>query len=216
MDYFLARHKAFRSILPSSLENALPLISLLRYKRGEFIFEEGNPAQAVYLLRSGLIKAAKYSPNSDLAAMEIITPGEMFGMIAVMDKKNYPVSASSLQNSEVYRISERVFTEFLEKYPAFSKEVYSAIGRHIRHAQTLRSLSKEPAERRIAGVLALLSESMGRNMPLRRQDIAELAACTPETAMRTLANFKKNKIISSGWKRVTILDNERLNKISSF
>ena len=216
MDYFLARHKAFRSILPSSLEKTLPLISLLRYKRGEFIFEEGNPAQAVYLLRSGLIKAAKYSPNSDLAAMEIITPGEMFGMIAVMDKKNYPVSASSLQNSEVYRISERVFTEFLEKYPAFSKEVYSAIGGHIRHAQTLRSLSKEPAERRIAGVLALLSESMGRNMPLRRQDIAELAACTPETAMRTLANFKKNKIISSGWKRVTILDNERLNKIASF
>ena len=53
-------------------------------------------------------------------------------------------------------------------------------------------------------------------MPLRRQDIAELAACTPETAMRTLANFKKNKIISSGWKRVTILDNERLNKIASF
>ena len=211
----MASHKAFRSISPSSIENALPLISLLRYKRGESIFDEGAPAQAVYLLRSGLIKAAKYSPNSDLAAMEIITPGQMFGMIAVMDKKNYPVSASSLQDSEVYRIPERVFTEFLEKHPAFSKEVYSSIGSHIRHAQTLRALSKEPIERRIAWVLLLLSQSLGKNMALRRQDIAELAACTPETATRTLADFKKNKIISSGWKSVTILDNERLNKIAS-
>ncbi len=216
MDYFLASHKAFSSISPISIENALPLISLLHYKRGESIFEEGTPAKAVYLLRSGLIKAAKCSPNSDLAAMEIITPGQMFGMIAVMDKKNYPVSASSLQDSEVYRIPERVFSEFLEKYPAFSKEVYFSIGSHLRHAQTLRALSKEPVERRIAGVLALLSESMGKNMPLRRQDIAELSACTPETATRTLADFKKNKIISSAWKRVTILDSERLNKIASF
>ncbi len=216
MDHFLATHKAFRSISASSIENALPLISLRRYKRGEAIFEEGNPAQAVYLLRSGLIKAAKYSPNSDLAAMEIITPGQMFGMIAVMDKKNYPVSASSLQDSEVYRIPERVFTEFLEKYPAFSKEVYSAIGSHIRHAQTLRALSKEQVERRIAWVLLLLSQSLGKNMELRRQDIAELAACTPETAMRTLGDLKRNKIISSGWKRVTILDSERLSKIASF
>lgn len=214
MDYVLARHKAFALIAPKTLENVLPIISLKRFERGEMLFEEGDPPQAVYLLRSGLVKAVKYSPRSDSPIMEMIAPGRMFGMIAVMDQKPYPVSAIPLKRSEVYRIPANVFTELLEKYPSFSKEIYAEIGGHIRHAQALRSLSQEPVERRIARVLLLLSESMGMELSLRRQDLAELATCTPETAIRTLVNFRKKKLVSSAWKCVTILDIGRLKLLS--
>jgi CRP-like cAMP-binding protein len=170
-------------------------------------------ADAVYLLRTGLVKAVKYSPSSELSSMEIIGPGQLFGMIAVMDDKPYPVSAIPIAACQAYRISSKTFASLLADHPDFSKQVYASVGDHLRQSQALRALSAETAQRRIAHILGVLSESMGEVLSVRRGDIAELAGCSQETAIRTLAALRKKGIISAGWKRITILDAGRLKKL---
>lgn len=186
---------------------------LRKYRKGEPIFEEGSPADAVHLLRTGLVKAVKYSPSSQLSSMEIITPGQFFGMIAVLDGKPYPVSTIPLSASEAYRIPAKVFTSLLKDQPDFSRQVYALLGSHLRQSQALRALASETVERRIAHVLLVLSGSMGDVLPVRREDVAEIAGCSQETAIRTLAAIRKSGIISTGWKRITILDQGRLREL---
>ncbi|MFI5345487.1 MAG: Crp/Fnr family transcriptional regulator [Elusimicrobiota bacterium] len=212
-DSFLKKLPAF-SKLPDSIMAGLSQKLLLRkYRKGESIFEEGAAPDAVHLLRSGLVKAVKQSPNASLASMEIIAPGQFFGMIAVMDGKPYPVSALPMSDAEAYRIPAPVFASLMAEQPHFSKQVYARLGDHLRQSQALRALSAETVERRIAHVLLVLSESMGKVLPVRREDIAEIAGCSQETAIRTLAAFRKSGIIATGWKRVTILKEGRLRKL---
>lgn len=214
MDYFLARHCAFKR-LPLAALTELQRVALLKeYEKGEPIFEEGSAPDAVYLLRSGLVKAVKYSPDVEPFAMEIITPGQLFGMIAVMDRKAYPVSAVPLKRAEAYRIPAGAFEDLLRKHPDLSREVYAGVGDHLRQAQTLRSLFKAPVKKRIAYVLSLLAVSVGRTLDIRREEIAELVGCTPETAIRALIGFRKKKLIASGWKRIAILEPDRLKAMA--
>ncbi|MFI5361050.1 MAG: Crp/Fnr family transcriptional regulator [Elusimicrobiota bacterium] len=212
-DPFLAKLPAFSELPDSLLAELAQKLILRKYCKGEAIFEEGSPADAVHLLRSGLVKAVKYSPKSQLSSMEIIGPGQFFGMIAVLDGKPYPVSAIPLSPSEAYRIPAKFFAALLAGQPKFSKQVYASLGNHLRQSQELRALSTETVERRIAHVLRILSESMGDVLPIRREDIAEIAGCSHETAIRTLVEFRKSGLISTGWKRVAILDQGRLKKL---
>jgi len=213
IDAFLAGLPAFRKLPAEALAELSRRLILRNYKKGEPVFTEGFPADAVYLLRAGLVKAVKYSPSSELSSMEIIGPGQLFGMIAVMDDKPYPVSAVPIAASQAYHIPAKIFTQLLADHPGFSKQVYASIGDHLRQAQALRALSAETVELRIAHILLVLSQSMGEVLSIRREDISELAGCSPETAIRTLIAFRQRGIISSGWKRVTILDPSRLRKL---
>ena len=213
-DPFLAGLPAFGKLPALVLATLSQRFVLRKYRKGEPVFEEGAPADAVHLLRTGLVKAVKYSPSSEISSMEIIGPGQFFGMIAVMDDKPYPVSAIPLSAAEAYRIPSGPFTALLADHPDFSKHIYAAVGDHLRQSQELRALSSETAERRIAHVLCVLSKSMGDVLLVRKEDIAEIAGCSQETAIRTLAAFRKSGIISSGWKRVSILDPRRLRKLT--
>ena len=210
MDPFLARLPLFKGVSPQSLAELSRRFVLRRHKRKEVVFEEGDPPRAVFLLKSGLVKAVKYSPKTEPFTLEVVIPGRIFGMLAVLDKKPYPVSALCIHDSEVYHIPAGVFEELLRRHPAFSQEVFLHVGTHLRHSQVMRSLVKEPAERRVAYVLCLLGDMLGRELRVCREDIAEMAGCTPETAIRILADFRKKKLIASGWKRITLLDTAAL------
>lgn len=212
-DSFLAASPAFKKLPALALAELSRKLLLRRYHKAEPIFEEGRRADAVYLLRTGLVKAVKYSPRSDYASMEIIAPGQIFGMIAVMDDKPYPVSAIAMTACEAYWISSKTFSWLLNSYSEFSRQAYATIGEHIRQTQELMALSSASVERKIAHVLGVLFNSLGAVLPLRREDIAELAGCLPETAIRTLSALRKKGAISTGYKKITILDARLLQEI---
>lgn len=202
--------------LPPTVWDSYALsFQLLKHNRGEPVFQEGDPPEAVFLLRSGLVKAVKHSPQSELLGMEVIMPGHLFGMIAVMDNKPYPVSVVPIQPSEIYRIPAAVFRDLMTKYPPFSKAIFAEVGEHLRLAQNMRSLYREPMERRVAYILGMLLRRKGDEARVRREEVAELAGCTPETAIRILGDFKKKKLIATGWKRIVLLDPEGLKSLAT-
>lgn len=214
MDRFLAGLPVFADLPAAERDALFPRMLLRRYRKGEPVFEEGAAADAVHLLRSGLVKAVKYSPRAEPASMEVIVPGQLFGMIAVMDKRPYPVSAVPISPCEAYAIPARLFTGILGRNPGFSKRVFASVGDHLRQAQSLRALASESVESRVAHVLLALSAAMGPSLAVRREDVAELAGCTPPTAIRTLAAFRRKGLVASGWKRITVLRPDALARLA--
>lgn len=215
MDFFLAGLPAFKNLPAATLEDLSKRLRSESYGKNQPVFEEGDPADAVFVLKSGIVKAVKYSPRHDPASMEVIAPGQLFGMIAVMDDKPYPVSAVPLKGCEAYRIPAALFRTLLDGHPTFAKAVFASVGDHLRQAQALRALASEPVERRIAHVLGILSASIGKDIPIRREEVAELAGCTTPTAIRTLAAFRKKGWVASGWKRISVLKPAALERLAS-
>ncbi|MBI4348654.1 MAG: Crp/Fnr family transcriptional regulator [Elusimicrobia bacterium] len=214
MDYTLARLPIFRRLPREALESLGDVFLPHPYVRGEAIFDEGSKADAVFLLKTGLVKAVKHSPRAEPVIMQLIAPGHLFGMMGVMDRKDYPVSAICVHDSEAYRIRAADFSDLLKRHPAFSAEVFAEMGAHVRQGQELRALAKEPAERKIAFVLALLARDLGPELSLRREEIAEIAVTTTETAIRVLARLREDKLIAARWKRITILDARALERFA--
>lgn len=214
VDYYLAGLPVFRTLPEGSRERLSQAFRLRSYRKGNAVFTNEDPPESVYLLKTGLVKAVKYSPREDPIIMELIAPGGFFGMIAALERKPYPVTAVCILDSEVYRISVADFDDLMKRHVEFSRAVYQEIGSHLRHGQTLRSLTKEPAEKRIAYILWMLSRLVGKDLPILREDVAEMAGTSAETAVRCMIELRRKKLIASRWKRITILDAERLMALS--
>lgn len=211
MDHFLQQLPFFKTVPPDLL---IPLFSK-KVSKGESIFNEGESPSAVYLIESGLIKTIKYSSQEESSTIDFIIPGQMFGMIAVLDNKNYPVSTVAVRDSEVYRMSAALFQDFIGRFPEFRKEVFRQVGSHLRNSQSLRTLMQEPVGRRIAHILNNLMETMGAEIHLLREDIAAMAGCTESTAVRTIIDFRKKKILATAWKKIKIISPMKLKALLS-
>lgn len=194
-----------RGLAPADMARAGRAFLLRRRVRGEIIFREGDAADSVYLLRSGLVKAVKLSLKDDPVTLEIIAPGHLFGMMPALDGRPYPVDAVCLQDSDIYRIRTTDFAELMRRHPPFSQAVYSEVGDHLRRSQVLRALIKESAERRIGYILWMLSQSLGPELRLSRGELAEIAGTTGETAIRVLGRLRAAGLIGARRRRVTIL-----------
>ena len=177
------------------------------------MFTEGDAPDAVFLLKSGLLKSVKHGSHDESSTIDFITPSQMFGMIAVMDRKNYPVSVVALRDAELYRIPAPLFLDFMTRSPAFRQGIFRQVGNHLRNSQALRTLMQEPVERRIAHILNYLFETIGAEIPLVRADIAAMAGCTEATAIRTIINFRKKKIIETAWKHFKIVSPDKLKSL---
>ncbi|MBI3565794.1 MAG: Crp/Fnr family transcriptional regulator [Elusimicrobia bacterium] len=210
MDDYLAALPFLKKLPRADLERVSRAFLPRKYARGRTVFSEGAPADAAYLLKSGLVKAMKLSPKDDPVILEIIVPGHLFGMMAALDKRPYPVDAVCLQDCEIYRVRTADFAELMRRHPPFSEAVFAEVGEHLRHSQALRAMAKEPAERRIGYILWMLSLSLGPDMRLGRDDVAEMAGTTVETAIRVLGRLRAAGLVEARWKRVKVLKPEVL------
>src|ERR1035437_3259200 len=133
MDAFLNQLPFMSKLPPPAREQAARSFVVRKHQKSASVFEEGDAPEAVYLVRTGLVKVMKYSAGAEPVTMEIIVPGGLFGMAAVLDKKPFPVSTRTLSTAEIYSIPAPVFDGMLKTYPAFSQEVFTDMGNHVRH-----------------------------------------------------------------------------------
>lgn len=211
-----------RAVLERSVLSAFPpedrgpiLRELPRRKlrAGALLFQEGEAPRTAHLLLSGFLKAVKFSAGDRIAAMDLIRPGRLCGAIALLDRRPYPVSVYALGPAEAATIPAALFDRWMAT-PAFARAVHAEVGDHLRHAQSMRALAAEPVEKRLAHLLLLLQPDGAPDVRLRREDLAELAGCIPETVIRALSDMKKRGLVRTGWKRVAVLDRDGLRRIA--
>ncbi|MBP9699318.1 MAG: Crp/Fnr family transcriptional regulator [Elusimicrobia bacterium] len=183
------------------------------FRAQDLVFQEGDSPRSAFVLLSGLVKMVKFTRRERPLALEAITPGRLFGALALLDRRPFPASAIALTESEADEIPARVFNDLFDRYPAFARAVHEDIGEHLRHAQSMRTLAQEPAAQRVAAILSFLMPHRGDVVRIRREDVAELAGCIPETAIRVLSDFKRRGYIRTGWKEMTLADEAGLRSL---
>jgi CRP-like cAMP-binding protein len=111
----------------------------------------------------------------------------------------------------------------VSRYPVFALAVISDLGSRLRSsAEQIRSLAVERVEQRIARTLLKLGESSGSRlpegliieMPLTRQDVADMTGTTVETAIRVMSKFRRAGFIRTRRGKVVLLDQEALHQIA--
>ena len=181
----------------------------------EFIFWDGDAPDWFYIVAEGKVKVLKHSSLGKEFIIAFFGPGEMFGEVAVFENKPYPASAQAVTETKVVGIKREDLLSFLANRPQVALRIINVLGGRLMDAQgRLKDLAGERVEQRLASVLLMLSAKLGLTLPFTRQEIADMAGTTTETAIRVMSHLKDREIIRSVRGKVIILNEEKLRLLS--
>jgi CRP/FNR family transcriptional regulator, nitrogen oxide reductase regulator len=220
---FLGGNPVFAGIPARELE-ALARVTLeeAHRARGQ-IFMEGDTAGWFYLVRSGHVKIVRHSKTGKDVVLELLGPGEIFGGVAVIEKRPYPANAQATEPTVVLKIPAAPVIALAERHPAFIKEMALMIGRRLRAAHdSVASLAVDPVEARLAAALLRLAKREGARsdkgvtLPfhLTRQSLADMTGTTVETAIRILSRWLRDGMLEDDDGRLILADWEGLSALS--
>lgn len=185
------------------------------YQAGEPIFWEGDTPEWFYVIARGNVKVVKHSSQGKEFIIAFFGPGEMFGEVAVFEDKPYPASALAATDVTVLGVKGTDFSAFLAARPEVSLRIINILGGRLRDAQSrLRDIAGERVDQRVAGILVMLSSKLGTTLPFTRQEIADMAGTTTETAIRIMSQLRSRGIISSVRGKITVIDGQKLRLLS--
>ncbi|MDI6873375.1 Crp/Fnr family transcriptional regulator [Candidatus Solincola sp.] len=212
----------FEFLEAEELDRLYSLCARERFSKGDYIFLECDPPRSLYVLVKGEVKLLKQTDDGREMIVEMVYPGEIFGEEAIFDGQPYPMTAQALEDVEVLSISRSDFFSFLRDNPDLALEIITQLGARLREAQnTIRALAMERVEWRIARVLLMLARKAGVkgkdgvsiDLPLTRQDIADMAATTVETTIRVLSNLKKLGLVDTEKGKIILRDRAKLEEM---
>jgi CRP/FNR family transcriptional regulator, nitrogen oxide reductase regulator len=218
----LWRIPMFNFLDQEALDKLLAMTESETFAKGEYIFMECDASRKLYIVTRGEVKQLKQTESGREMIIELAHPGDIFGEEAVFDGKPYPLTAQCLEDCEVLSINRSDFFDFLRANPDLALEFITEFAQRLRLAQdTIRALAAERVEWRVGRVLNMLAARSGEkgpdgvsiNLPITRQDIADMAGTTVETTIRVISHLKKLGICDTVKGKIVITDPEQLGNM---
>lgn len=196
--------------------------TLQNYKRNEVIHCEGETPTHLMCLLRGKVKIYKDGVGGRSQIIRMIKPVEYFGYRAYFSELDYVTAAAAFEPSLICLIPMTAITTLIKQNNDlamfFIKQLSNDLG--VADERTV-SLTQKHIRGRLAESLLLLKESYGLeedgstlSIYLSREDLANLSNMTTSNAIRTLSQFATEKLIAIDGRKIKIIEEEKLKKIS--
>jgi CRP/FNR family transcriptional regulator, cyclic AMP receptor protein len=170
-----------------------------RYRRGEVIFREGEPAERFFLIDTGRVKLTTASPTGQELLVAVLGRGQIFGELAVVDRGTREMDARAMEDSKLFSLAGDVFWSMMEGRPALARRLLELMGRRLRRAdQATQDLVFFDAPTRLARKLLELAEEHGEPngdggvtiaTRVTQEELAQMIGVSRESANRLIASF---------------------------
>lgn len=183
------------------------------YAAGSFLFYQDDPAEQVFVLAEGRIKLYQLTPDGQQVNMRVATPWMMIAAIGLVEGAVYPISAQAAEDSRLLVWRQADLLAAIQRYPGLALNALRILANHVREAQDrYRELATERVERRLARTILRLAGQAGRkteagvllDLPLTRQDLAEMCGTTLFTVSRILSQWEAQSLVQAGREQVII------------
>jgi CRP-like cAMP-binding protein len=193
-----------------------------RFKRNEKIYSEGDIPSHLLCLIKGKVKIYKNGVGGRSQIVRMIKPIDYFGYRAFFANEPYVTAACAMEQTIVIQIPSAKIIELILRNNRLALFFIRAMAKDLGMADIrIVNLTQKHIRGRLAESLIFLREKYGLeedgatiNIYLSREDLANLSNMTTSNAIRTLSNFVSEKIISIDGRKIKIIDEEGLRKIS--
>jgi len=206
--------------LPKEIQQTIAASATHRhFDAGQVIYVEGEPAESVYILESGWVKATRMSREGREQAMLFLRPVEVFGDIAVFTGTTYPGTVVALEDVDVWVIPAQTILDLISRQPAFALAVIRHLGERVLHYISLvEDLSLRSVEARLANTLLQNAELHdGRLVVPRREwttfdEMAVRLGTVRDVLSRALKTLEEEGLLKVEKQAIILLDPKGLGE----
>ncbi len=208
---------------PDHLTRLIPACRRESHTAEEDIFRQGAPADRVWIVSHGQVKIVRLDEGGREVILEVISPGEVFGGAGIF-LPEHPATARPLTRTvETVSFPGEAYAALLLETPSTALRIIRMLGARLHSTLKMNQLAGERVERRLAYILVKMAGLCGRvdpegillTTPFPRQDLADMAGTTLETAIRLMSRFRADGLVRTrrgGY--IVLLDEARLRRIA--
>jgi len=202
--------KCFQFLFSDDLEFINSRKKQVNYLKGEQIFKQGAFAPYILYVVEGLVKVFLQMGSARQLNIDLAKHGDFMAFTSVFDNDIYNYSAVALKDTTICMIDKSALKQLLLRNSDFAMRITS------RNWDIIQNVSFKQMRGKLASALLYLSDTYPEENIyeyLTRQDIADFASITVESAVKFLKEFEQEKILKLNGKDIKIIDIERLNEI---
>lgn len=179
------------------------------FRPHQVIFYQDNQPLGLYTISTGLVKLEFTSEQGQNHTLRYLGPGSALGYRSLFSNEPYQASAIAVEKTEICFIPKTTVMDVFSRYPAVALKVLESLAKDLglAEAKWTSQMDKDASER-IAEALIFLQDHF-EHQNWTRKEIAEWAGTTPETVIRTLAQFEQEGFIDQSQGRAIKLINKQ-------
>lgn len=190
----------------------------IRYKKKDFIFMEGDTANSLYFIESGVVKTFKTTEKGKDFVTGLCSAGHFVGQLSLLsDNGSYIESAAVIEDAEIYVIPKFDFTTLIHANKEVANKFVSLISNNLVDVQEqMMNVAYATVRQRVAKALLdihdqrILIDNEEDGISITREDFAGLIGTATETAIRMLTEFREEGLISIGSTRKIIIEEKKI------
>jgi len=202
-DYFASLDEAVLGELAQGME-------LYLYPRRTILFFQDDPCRGLYMLRKGVVKLFKVSPQGRELIINIFRGSATFNEVPVFDDGLNPVNAAALEESEIWVLDKEVIRRALDAHPEMCRPVVLILSQNLRRLVTIvEEMSFYQITQRLARLLQQLAAERQENPSVTYPTQDQLAASlgtVREVLARSLRELERCGAIHVARRRISIVD----------
>ena len=191
----------------------------LEIAANQYVYLPEEPAQKISLISEGRIKIGTYGADGKEITKAILTPGEIFGELALIGQESRRDFAYVIEPTRVCVLDRKDLQGMLQERGDLQLFFMRLIGnRTLRLEQRLENLMFKSSRSRIVEFLHELAETRGRVVGFEREvrnmlthkEIADLTGTSRQTVNSVLNDLRRNNILTFNRKRLLVRDMDQL------
>jgi len=208
--------KNVHDLLDELLQNG----KLNHYKNKSLIFTEGNYPQYLYYVNKGRLKGYKTSDNGKELIIQLYGKGDFIGYMDLFGEDIYRFTAQAMTESELLLIPKNEFYHLVKSNFTFAYETVRVLAKHNNQkSERMLELAYNSLRKRVANGLLLLQKKFNKStsdnstnfsIKITREELANLCGTTTESLIRTLSDFKDERLIFINGKEIEIRELSKL------
>lgn len=187
------------------------------FKKKQAIYHEGNHPHKLFYVKNGKVKTFVSNDDGKTLTTGLFAAGDFFGYTALLEGTVYKDTAEAFEDSSIVEIPASAFTELLYNDAAATKKIIQLLSKNISEKEEqLLQLAYNSLRKRVATALVSLKKKFATDdtgkysISISREDLANIAGTATESLIRTLGDFKSEKLIDVQGSKIVILDNKKL------
>lgn len=188
------------------------------YNKKQVLYQEGKRPRFLYYIVSGKAKSVKNNEDGKEYITNLLAAGDFVGYVPIIEDKNYDDTTIVMEESEILQVPKDDFVNIIYSDTAITSKFMKMISQNVRDKEErLLMLAYSSLRKRVARALTEIEEKFAKSgtskIEISREDIAHYVGTATESLIRTLSDFKSEKLINIIDGKITIVQKDKLKNL---